>query len=229
MASIARLDNRASSVTKTDLLLAAFEYSSQALAIVEDGTILHANAAFADRFGLSSSELEGTALAGVLSDLPQEETPTAIREIRAVGPDGVPQVFELSQSNVTLGQRHLWVVALHDANERRRAEQNERQEFHDREIALRLTHRLAQDLNSLLSGITLCSDVVAEGLEMGRRPRLHVEKIRTASRRGEELVHQVLALVGPVHQPPAALPKGDAPGCPPPGVPPPAIAELKKR
>ena len=194
MASIARLDNR--SPLHSGLLGAAFEASPQGLALVEDGTVLYVNPAFARLVGRAGDELEGATLAGVLPQLFQQAPESAAREIGHAGNDGAP-LLEVSSSTITWEKRQLQVLALREASGHRERGTGELEEARDREIALRITRRLARDLSALLSAISVSSDVVAEGLEVGRRPRLHADKIRAASRRGEALVRQLLAIVLP--------------------------------
>ena len=194
MASMARIDNRINLTSQTALLSAAFESSPEGLAVVEDGTILYANPVFARFFGLSSVEMEGKAVASLLPDVLDQGALADAQEVRAVPADGSALALQISSSSLNWSQRQLKVLSLRDLSQDRKTAHAERLESLDREIALRLTHRLAQDLSALLKAISLCSDVVAEGLEVGRRPRLHVDKIRAASQRGEALVRKLLTI-----------------------------------
>jgi PAS domain S-box-containing protein len=238
MASVARIDRTIDLAPQTSLLSAVLESSPEGLAVVEGGTILYANPAFARLFGLTPAEIEGTAVANLLPGVLDQSVSADVHEVWAGPRNGPPLALQISSSPLNWSQRQLRVLALRDLSEDRKLAQAERQESRDREIALRLTHRLAQDLNNLLSAITLSSDVIAEELEVGRRPRLHVDKIRAASQHGEALVRKLMAIVrleakntSPVNQ--LASPStGHVSGFPTPGIAishSPGVPELKTR
>jgi len=153
------------------MLSMAFEACPEGLAIVEDGRILYANAAFARYLGFSWNGLvRGRILSELVPDIPAA-VQTASTAFRDSGRDLTIVTAQRSALTKPKGQNS---VAL--------------------ETMGRLVSGVAHDFNNLLTGILLYCDLLIAALE--DRPRLQgqVKEMRGAGEQGGALIQQLLTL-----------------------------------
>jgi len=160
------------------LLGAAFEACTEALAVVDRGRIVYANAAFARLLGpAGTSRLLGKTLAELG---PECDSPLSSR-------------LQTSSGKFSAQGRDLLVVSAHSVlPEANLAELRRAQKL---EAVGRLVSSVAHDFNNLLTGVVLCCDLLLAKLGNNNPLRRYAEEMKTAGAQGTTLIQQLLAVV----------------------------------
>ena len=192
--SYVRLDSR--------LIRAAWDASTDSVAIVQQGRVLYANPAFARAFGyLGGAEMQGRplsdfALHSIFSDSGGPGAPGEVfsprsqpRECICRRKDGNRIHLQLSWADFRLGSLDFSVISTAAVSQPKVAANTE-----NLESIGRLLGGVAHDFNNLLTGIVLYCDLLVPALEDSRALRHRVEEIRKAAENGSSLIRQLLAL-----------------------------------
>ena len=192
--SYVRLDSR--------LIRAAWDASTDSVAIVQQGRVLYANPAFARAFGyLGGAEMQGRplsdfALDSIFSDSGGPGAPGEVfsprsqpRECICRRKDGNRIHLQLSWADFRLGSLDFSVISTAAVSQPKVAANTE-----NLESIGRLLGGVAHDFNNLLTGIVLYCDLLVPALEDSRALRHRVEEIRKAAENGSSLIRQLLAL-----------------------------------
>jgi PAS domain S-box-containing protein len=184
------------------LIRAAWDASSESVAIVQQGRVLYANPAFARTFGyLGGAEMQGRPLAdfaldGVFSDGAGPHTPGEVpfpwrqaRECFCRRKDGSRIHLQLSWADFRFGSLDFSVLSTASQSQPKSAPNTE-----NLESIGRLLGGVAHDFNNLLTGIVLYCDLLVPALAESPASRRKVQEIRRAAENGSSLIRQLLAL-----------------------------------
>jgi len=188
MHAIAQVRQKKSGPIDPLVLGAAFEACPEALAVVDRGRVVHANAAFAQAFGCAGkSQLVGKTLADLGPEFDGAERPsvqTSTARFSAQGRDWL-----------VVSARPL-PPAMNTAELRRSQKL---------EAVGRMVGGVAHDFNNLLTGVVLCCDLLLAKLEDKNPLRHYAEEMKIAGAQGSTLIRQLLAVVREDRAEPALL------------------------
>jgi signal transduction histidine kinase len=160
------------------VLGAAFEACPEALAVVDRGRVVHANAAFARAFSPAGrSQLVGKTLA--------ELGPDADRAPRSCMQTSTGRFSAKGRDFLVVSARPM--LPSMSAAELRRSKKLE--------AVGRLVGGVAHDFNNLLTGVVLCCDLLLAKLEKNSPLRRYAEEMKIADAQGSTLIRQLLAVV----------------------------------
>ncbi|MGH9529958.1 MAG: two-component system sensor histidine kinase NtrB [Terriglobales bacterium] len=167
---------------------AALDACPESLAVVETGRILYADRAFGKAFGFPrTTELQGRLLADLL---PQSTRFLNSQEIQFATPEGRIQI-EASTSEFEADQRVFQVICIRPAPQANFVGGSSG-EAQTRQSIRQLSAGIAHDLNNIMTGIMLYSDLLISGIEAGSRFRHHAEAIHKAGTNGVSLIQQLM-------------------------------------
>lgn len=173
------------------LLMAGVDVCAEGLAVVESGRVIYANRAFGKTNGAAhSSHLRGRLLADLLPDGTRYLTSTDPHIGLASGPVQIEALVCDFQEN----QRLFQVVCIRSI--RRQSSDVPPGESQQMEAIGRLSAGIAHDLNNMLAGIMLYSDLLIAGLEADGHFRRHAEAIHKAGANGVSLIQQLMTPPG---------------------------------
>ncbi len=188
------------------LLYAAIEALSESVAIVEGGSVLYVNPAWARVFECSDpSQLQGRMLEGfipenVLRDVtaePNDGSGTRLAgEFAHVRQDGTSLHLQIFCNGVRVRGENFAVVSARDVSGQKEVEKWLRESQRLENVG-RLVGGVAHDFNNLLTGLMLYCDLLIGELEKDSRSRHHAQEMRRAGEQGAKLVQQLLAISRP--------------------------------
>lgn len=170
-------------------LMAGLDVCLAGVAVVERGRILYANNAFGKSSGvMSSAELRGRSVTDLL---PRSTRYLDARDVENRLAEGRSQI-EASISGFEQNRRAFQIVCVHPVpagTGSDGAPQNAQE-------AGQLSAGIAHDLNNIMTGIMLYSDLLISGIEIGSRFRHHAEAIHKAGSNGSSLIQQLMSPSG---------------------------------
>jgi signal transduction histidine kinase len=181
------------------LLFAAVQAFPGSLAVVDSGTVLYANPAWAQLFQHADpAQIQGRA---VKDFIPHHDFQPPVPG--RIDPEDPHSGGELSQpelqvvsTSFRMRGKEFQVVSARNTGPNPHAE-TEWREAQGLEVVGRLAGGVAHDFNNLLTGIMLYCDLLMAELEKDSRSRLHAREIRRAGEHGAELVRQLLTVARP--------------------------------
>jgi PAS domain S-box-containing protein len=188
------------------LLYAAIEALPASLAIVEGGSVVYANPAWARVFECSDpAQLQGRRLGEFIPENALRHAtaePNDGSEICPAGEfahvrqDGARLHLQISCNGLRVRGKNFAVVNAHDVSGQKEIEKWLR-ESQKLENVGRLVGGVAHDFNNLLTGLMLYCDLLIGELEKDSRSRHHAQEMRRAGEQGAKLVQQLLAISRP--------------------------------
>lgn len=201
---------------------ALFEAAADAIFVETlDGTIIDCNSAAENSYGYSKAELMGMnarelvpgdfsdSMQGIADSLCAPDNAGKTIHIVATGrrKDGTIFPSEVAISELKLGAEDLFLVTVKDISYRREIEvarqryDNQLQQIQLLDSFGIVVNGLANDFNNLLTGIMGYADLILRDLSPTSPVREKAKKIVSASRRGGEIIQQLISSTGklPAH------------------------------
>ena len=206
MNALAQPRSDSSAAPDPALLYAAMEALPASLAIVEGGSVLYANPAWARVFEcIDSSQLQGrmleefipeNALRAATVDPNDGSEICPAGEFAHVRRDGTSLHLQIFCNGLRVRGENFAVVSAHDVSGQKEIEKWLRESQRLENVG-RLVGGVAHDFNNLLTGLMLYCDLLIGELEKDSRSRHHAQEMRSAGEQGAKLVQQLLAIARP--------------------------------
>ena len=206
MNALAQPRSDSSAAPDPALLYAAMEALPASLAIVEGGSVLYANPAWARVFEcIDSSQLQGrmleefipeNALRAATVDPNDGSEICPAGEFAHVRRDGTRLHLQIFCDGLRVRGKNFALVSAHDVSGQKEIEKWLRESQRLENVG-RLVGGVAHDFNNLLTGLMLYCDLLIGELEKDSRSRHHAQEMRSAGEQGAKLVQQLLAIARP--------------------------------
>ncbi len=182
---------------------ALIEATFDGYVIHEDGVIRDANEGFARMFGYDRPEVVGKRITDFVAETQRESVAKLIRseereqyETMGLGRDGSVFPIEAVVRTHLTASGTVRVAGVRDISARRRLEQ-QLMRSQKMEAMGRLAGGVAHDFNNVLTAIGSLTDLLLTDCPADDLRRADLDEIRTAVRRGADLVRQLLAFSKP--------------------------------
>lgn len=188
------------------LLYAAMEALPESVAIVEGGSVVYANPAWARVFECNDPlQLQGRMLEEFIPESALRNATAEPNDGSGIHPagefahvrqDGSRLHLQISCNGMRVRGNNFAVVSAHDVSGQKEIEKWLRESQRLENVG-RLVGGVAHDFNNLLTGLMLYCDLLIGELEKDSRSRHHAQEMRSAGEQGAKLVQQLLAIARP--------------------------------